>query len=58
MSDNQSISDQEIRIRAYRLWDAAGRPNGRSEEFWEQAYQQLIAERQSPPGSEAETSSS
>jgi hypothetical protein len=57
MCDNQSISEQEVRIRAYSLWDAAGRPDGRSEEFWEQAYQQLIAERQSPPDSDAETSS-
>jgi hypothetical protein len=23
-----------IRERAYRLWDHAGRPEGRSEEFW------------------------
>jgi hypothetical protein len=23
-----------IALRAYELWDAAGRPEGRSEEFW------------------------
>ncbi len=26
--------EQIIRESAYRLWDRAGRPEGRSEEFW------------------------
>jgi len=29
--------DQKIRERAYRLWDADGRPEGRSDEYWERA---------------------
>lgn len=26
--------DQQIRERAYQLWEEAGRPNGRAQEFW------------------------
>lgn len=26
--------DQQIRERAYQLWEEAGRPEGRAEEFW------------------------
>ena len=29
-----SADEKVIRERAYELWDHAGRPNGRSEEFW------------------------
>jgi hypothetical protein len=29
--------DERIRIRAYHLWDAEGRPLGRDEEYWERA---------------------
>jgi len=29
-----SASEGTIRLRAYELWDRAGRPNGRSDEFW------------------------
>jgi hypothetical protein len=34
-----------IAMRAYQLWDAAGRPEGRSDEFWflaEEEFRQLI----------------
>jgi hypothetical protein len=30
-----------IALRAYQLWDAAGRPEGRSEEFFFQAEEEL-----------------
>jgi hypothetical protein len=30
-----------IAFRAYQLWDAAGRPEGRSEEFWFQAEEEF-----------------
>ena len=33
---------EEISERAYQLWDAAGRPQGRSEEFWREAELQLL----------------
>jgi hypothetical protein len=35
----QQIREERIRVAAYRLWVAAGRPDGRSDEFWQ------IAER-------------
>jgi len=35
----------EIRARAYKLWEEAGQPNGRIDEFWFQAEQQLNEER-------------
>ena len=31
---SMSADEKVIRERAYELWDHAGRPNGRSEEFW------------------------
>jgi hypothetical protein len=40
-----------IALRAYQLWDAAGRPEGRSEEFYyaaEQELRHLIEERTAP----------
>jgi hypothetical protein len=30
-----------IALRAYQLWDAAGRPEGRAEEFYFQAEEEL-----------------
>ena len=30
-------TEQETRIRAYRLWEQAGRPDGRDLEFWHRA---------------------
>jgi len=32
---------EEIRKRAYTLWERAGRPEGRSEEFWHEACRQI-----------------
>ena len=32
-------NEDHIRIRAYHLWEASGRPEGRDLEFWEQAQQ-------------------
>ena len=29
-----SASEEMVRERAYELWDRAGRPDGRSDEFW------------------------
>ena len=36
--------EDHIRVRAYHLWEANGRPEGRDLEFWEQA-RQAISER-------------
>ena len=35
----------EIRARAHKLWEDAGKPDGRIDEFWFQAEQQLKAEK-------------
>ena len=41
------MSDREhlIRERAYDLWEQAGRPGGRDNEFWELACREVVAER-------------
>lgn len=36
--------EQRIRERAYRLWEQAGQPEGREEEFWHQATAEIEAE--------------
>jgi DUF2934 family protein len=34
-------SQEQIRARAYELWQQAGMPEGREDEFWQQAEQAL-----------------
>lgn len=33
--------DEEVRDRAYLLWEEAGRPSGREHEFWAQASREI-----------------
>jgi Protein of unknown function (DUF2934) len=40
-------SDKEI--RAYKLWEQKGQPEGRDEEFWRLAEQELLNEDNSSP---------
>ncbi|MCP3399749.1 MULTISPECIES: DUF2934 domain-containing protein [unclassified Bradyrhizobium] len=40
-----SLSEEEIRTRAYHLWMDAGEPAGKMDTFWYQAEKQLLAER-------------
>jgi len=40
-------TEQEIRERAHRLWEQAGKPEGREEEFWRAAEQELRNEDKS-----------
>ena len=42
-------SKQEIEARAYQLWEKAGRPQDREEEFWHLAQQELRNENKSSP---------
>ena len=52
MSKSQSVPRQEVvAARAYQLWEAAGRPSGRDQEFWLGAEERLQAEASSsaPP---------
>jgi hypothetical protein len=44
MSSSNEDREQRIRERAYSLWDEAGRPEGRAEEFWERARGLIEAE--------------
>jgi hypothetical protein len=45
---------EQVRERAYRLWEEAGRPTGHDEEFWERAKREIEkesgGERRVPPG--------
>ncbi|MFO1148296.1 MAG: DUF2934 domain-containing protein [Alsobacter sp.] len=41
---SQEVED-DIRRRAYALWDAEGRPQGRDLEFWLRAEQELLAQQ-------------
>jgi len=34
-------ADEQIRARAHQLWEQAGKPDGRDQEFWCQAEQEL-----------------
>ncbi|WP_159838880.1 DUF2934 domain-containing protein [Burkholderia sp. 8Y] len=38
------IPEDHIRMLAHLLWEEAGRPEGRSDEFWEEAQRQLASE--------------
>ena len=42
-------SDKEIAARAYNLWEEAGMPKDRDEEFWHAAEQELLNEDKSNP---------
>ncbi|WP_425106351.1 DUF2934 domain-containing protein [Ancylobacter sp.] len=39
-----SLSDDDIRARAHRLWEADGRPDGQSDHYWFLARDMLVAE--------------
>lgn len=38
------VLEEDIRKRARELWEAAGRPEGRDEEFWHEAERRLKEE--------------
>jgi hypothetical protein len=39
-----TIPEQHIRTLAHNLWNEAGRPEGRSDEFWNKAQRLLASE--------------
>lgn len=41
--------DEAVAARAYELWEKAGRPEGRDEEFWHLAEQELLNEDKGSP---------
>ena len=34
-------AEEEIKKRAYEIWERHGRPKGKEDEFWQQAVQEL-----------------
>ena len=34
-------TEEQIRVRAHQLWEAAGSPEGREDEFWHEAEREL-----------------
>ena len=42
-------TEQEIKRRAYEIWERHGRPEGKEDEFWQQAEQELRNEDKSSP---------
>ena len=41
--------DEAVAARAYELWEQAGKPDGREEDFWRLAEQELLKEDQGSP---------
>jgi hypothetical protein len=41
--------DESVAVRAYELWEKAGRPKGRDEEFWRLAEQEVLNEDKGSP---------
>ncbi|ARF90530.1 uncharacterized protein BCN122_III0499 [Burkholderia cenocepacia] len=58
MADTENDMDEDretqIRERAYQLWQADGAPDGRADEYWQRAEQQLDAEGSSADGQPAD----
>ena len=42
-------TEEQIRSRAHQLWEQAGKPEGREDEFWQLAEQELLNEDKSSP---------
>lgn len=40
--------EEEIRARAYAIWEREGRPTGREKQHWEQARREIEAETPTP----------
>ena len=45
LAETKAGLDQVVRERAFLLWEQAGRPDGRADEFWYQAQYQRWCER-------------
>ncbi|MCK1518415.1 DUF2934 domain-containing protein [Bradyrhizobium sp. 190] len=42
-------TEKDIENRAYEIWERSGRPEGREDEFWQLAEQELRNEDKSSP---------
>jgi hypothetical protein len=45
LAESKAGLDQVVRERAYSLWEQAGRPDGRADDFWHEAQRQRFCER-------------
>ena len=45
LAETKAGLDQVVRERAYLLWEQAGRPDDRADDFWHQAQRQRFSER-------------
>jgi hypothetical protein len=43
----RTLTEEDIRTRAYKLWKAAGEPNTKIDALWYQAEKELLADRAS-----------
>ena len=43
MSDREPDIEERVRQRAYELWEEAGRPQGRGDEFWHEAWTDITS---------------
>ncbi len=55
MPEEQTIPEDNIRHRAHALWEEAGRPEGRDEEFWHRAREELTLASRAPQEFAGET---
>lgn len=51
MNGDTSDREDRIRVRAHQLWQEAGEPEGRDEEFWHLAVALVDAQNQGGTGS-------
>jgi hypothetical protein len=51
MAESGKTIEDRVRVRAYALWEKAGRPGDRSNEYWERARSEVEAE-EAEPGNE------
>lgn len=48
-------TEDQIRTRAHQLWEIAGRPEGRDDEFWHEAERELKDGNTNNPDEKSET---
>ena len=48
-------TEEQIRLYAHLLWEKAGKPEGRANEFWHAAEVELNAESESPDAATEDT---
>lgn len=49
MEQEPTAQEEQIRTRAYYLWQQATHPKGAPDEYWEQARAEIEKEKEAPP---------